>query len=75
MQTPTDISTPTFLRVGRFAGAAFGVNTASTRARVIRMVDCGELAAIRHGERGDRLIPARELDRLLAEAEANRVGS
>jgi len=42
---------------------------------VIRMVDCGELAAIRHGERGDRLIPARELDRLLAEAEANRVGS
>lgn len=62
-----------FLRVGEAAVEAFGESTSSTRARIIRMVDRGELAAIRVGERGDRLIPARELDRLLADAEANRV--
>lgn len=55
------------------AEATFGESTPTTRARIIRMVDRGDLAAIRVGERGDRLIPARELDRLLADAEANRV--
>jgi len=71
----TDAIPHRFLRVGEFAGEFFGENTPTTRARVIRLADRGELAAVRVGERGDRLIPARELDRLLAEAEANRVNA
>ncbi len=75
MTTTTSQEAPRFLRIGEAATLIFGGSTPSTRARVIRMTDRGDLAAIRVGERGDRLIPARELDRLLADAEANRVSS
>ncbi len=72
MNSSTNPTSPSFLRVGEAATALFGRNTSGNRARIVRLCDHGELAAIRVGERGDRLVPSSEVDRLLADAEAAR---
>jgi excisionase family DNA binding protein len=57
-----------FLSTGEFANQVrLSVST------VKRMCDKGQLASIVVSERGDRRIPRAEVERLLTEAESNRV--
>lgn len=72
MNQTTPEPAPQFLKVSAAAVALFGAATAANIARVIRWIDTGELAAIRVGERQDRLVPASEVERLHAAAEAAR---
>lgn len=60
-----------FLPVKVAAYRFFGDDSAASRARIIRLADGGEIACIRVGERGDRLIPASEIERLQAKAHSN----
>lgn len=55
----------TLHKTGDVAQQLFGDNTAATRARIRRLVDAGELRAVRVGRRGDRLIPDSDVQRLL----------
>jgi excisionase family DNA binding protein len=59
---------PTFLTTGQFAQRAN-----LSQATVKRLCDSGRLAHVLLSRRGDRRIPASELDRLLTEAETNRL--
>jgi excisionase family DNA binding protein len=61
---------PAFITTGEFCHL-----TGISQTTVKRMCDRGEVAHIVISERGDRRIPYREVERLLAEAEATRIGS
>ncbi|MDQ3352312.1 MAG: hypothetical protein M3501_10160 [Actinomycetota bacterium] len=61
-----------FLRLGEASQALLGENTRNSRERLRRLVDAGDVACVRVGRRGDRLIPAAEVERLATEAEATR---
>lgn len=64
---PISDDNPAFLTTAQF-GRKAGWSVATTK----RKCDAGEIAYVVISERGDRRIPASELDRLLAEAQANR---
>jgi hypothetical protein len=51
MDSSTNPTSPNFLRVGEAALAIFGRNTSGNRARIVRLCDHGEFAAIRVGDR------------------------
>jgi len=63
--TSEDVSD--FLTTGQFSR-----RTRLSVASVKRMCDAGQIASIVVSDRGDRRIPASEVDRMLAEAEQNR---
>ena len=58
---------PSFMKTGQFARM-----TNLSTATVKRLCDAGDIAHVIISERGDRRIPASEVDRLLAEAQATR---
>jgi excisionase family DNA binding protein len=60
---------PAFLTTSQFSRI-----TQLSVATVKRLCDVGEIAHVVVSERGDRRIPATEVERLLAEAQANKVG-
>lgn len=60
---------PVFLTTGEFC-ALTGISPTTAK----RMCARGQVAHIVISDRGDRRIPAREVDRLLAEADASRSG-
>jgi excisionase family DNA binding protein len=62
---PEDV--PAFLTTGEFARRV-GLSPATIK----RLCGQGELAYVVISDRGDRRIPASEVDRLVAEAQANR---
>ncbi len=64
-----------YLRPREAAAYMFGVATPATRARVIRMIDRGDLGCIRIAERGDRLIPVAEIEALAERAAAARTAT
>jgi hypothetical protein len=66
---PTNTVSPAFLTTGEFAR-----RSCLSVATVKRLCDRGAIAHIVFSERGDRRIPASEVDRLLTEADANRLG-
>lgn len=57
---------PRLLRVSETARYLYGDVNPATRARVVRLVDGGQLRAIRVGTRGDRWIPLEAVIDLLA---------
>lgn len=59
------ITAPLLMRVSDVALLLYGQSTTATKARVVRMVDRGELRAVRVGARGDRWIPRQAVERLL----------
>jgi len=61
---------PAFITTGEFCRL-----TGISPTTIKRMCDRHEIAHIVISERGDRRIPYREVDRLLAEAEAVRLGA
>lgn len=65
---PPNPSSTAFLGLSEMALHLFGSTDRSAKARVVRMADRGELAAIRIGRRGDRLFPVAEIARLHTEA-------
>jgi excisionase family DNA binding protein len=69
LHSPTSAGPPAFISTGEFCRI-----TGISPTTVKRMCDRGEVAHIVISDRGDRRIPYREVERLLAEAEATRVG-
>lgn len=68
-QTNPQPPPPLFVTTGEFSAM-----TSLSATTIRRMCDRGDLAAIVISERGDRRIPWREVERLLAEADATRTG-
>lgn len=66
---------PRYLRTAEAAIYMFGTSTPATRARIARLVDRGDLGAIRIGIRGDRLIPVAEIEALAERAAAARTAT
>ena len=66
--TPPNPPSTVFIGLADMAFHVFGSTSRSAKARVVRMADRGELAAIRIGRRGDRLFPVAEISRLHADA-------
>lgn len=56
---------PRLLGVADVAEMLYGAATIATKARVVRLVDRGDLRAVRIGERGDRWVPREALETFL----------
>lgn len=64
-------TTSRLLRIGEATLILFGANDLANRRRLTRMVDRGELSAVRIGIRRDRWIVAAGIYHLIEEASAN----
>jgi hypothetical protein len=66
---------PRLLRVSDVARILYGTATVAMKARVTRLVDRGDLRALRLGPRGDRWVPREAVDELLASATSRPQGA